>query len=642
MTKRFSYLSFAVLILCEISLCQPPPLSWARKIAGKKGYAVRQMVDMKTDTKGYCYVLGTFVDTVNFGLTAKSCTLNAAGNGQATYLMKVTPSGQLSWVRKWQAGNNDPCNGLVIDTVTGNIYVLGVQSTGAVSFTGGVNQFFATAMVSAYVAQYNSKGDILGVNELVGVITPSAGVVDRKQNLIITGSYNGGVDFDPSPGSYTLYSFTPTAFVLELDKNGAFQFVRSFNGSQGSFGLTVATDKERSLYVAGYAASGTDMDPGPASKLTSSAGGFIVKLDSTGLYKKSIAFYGDCEIQSIEIRTDGYYATGSFADTISAVSGAQTTTVPFSGNNRDVFFLKTDTACTISWVRRINSINGTSSNARIFVGVNKSIYLFVSYSGSIDADPGPAVYQLTSANGYYGFTDLATLKFDPSGTLQWTDSNGPGGFKYVPGAVGMREEVYTSGSFMQTNDFDPTSQTYTLSSSPPGSAGFLKKLYDCSGAAIPTITVVQLQYNPCENDTITLAANGADFYYWGPDLDDSNTQLLPAQIGGTIEVTGFYANEPGCPSTRIYTISAVNCTGLERHTSGQIGIYPNPAENSVTISAEAGIQLLIIDSMGQTIEERTLRQDKTVIDIARFEEGVYFFKLFSGSDLLLVSKVIRK
>lgn len=107
-----------------------------------------------------------------------------------------------------------------------------------------------------------------------------------------------------------------------------------------------------------------------------------------------------------------------------------------------------------------------------------------------------------------------------------------------------------------------------------------------------------------------------------------NQGLTP---GTAIENTGhiyFDYNEPIVTNTTLNTIefpSSVNAIAK----STVVKVFPNPAKESITVlttSNNAG-KITVTDLLGKTIKEVTTTNEKTIVNTADLQSGVYFIKL---------------
>lgn len=114
----------------------------------------------------------------------------------------------------------------------------------------------------------------------------------------------------------------------------------------------------------------------------------------------------------------------------------------------------------LAWVKQVGGAGEELSHS-ITVDASGNIYTCGLFSGTGDFDPGPLVFNLTS-NGEY---DIFITKFDPAGNFIWAKSMGGANSDQVqPIAVDATGNVYTTGFFFVTVDFDPGAGVYNLTS----------------------------------------------------------------------------------------------------------------------------------------------------------------------------------
>jgi len=127
------------------------------------------------------------------------------------------------------------------------------------------------------------------------------------------------------------------------------------------------------------------------------------------------------------------------------------------------------------WADRLGS---TSNDSAFGVAVDGSgnVYVTGSFSETVDFDPGTGVFPLTPA----GVNDGFVMKLDAAGGFLWAIHLGGTSFDSGRGvAVDGSGNVYVTGSFSETADFDPGTGVSELTSA--GSAdGFVVKL-DATG-----------------------------------------------------------------------------------------------------------------------------------------------------------------
>ncbi len=235
--------------------------------------------------------------------------------------------------------------------------------------------------------------------------------VDALGNVYTTGLFNGIVDFDPGVGTFTLNSSADNIFISKFNSAGNFVWAKSFASAGSGGGNGIALDASGNIYTTGYFNGTTDFDPG--------AGAFTIT----------------------------------------------------SAGSADIFISKLDAAGNFVWVKSIGGVYNDHANAISLDAASGYIYTTGTYSGNVDFDPGPATFTL-SANGQQG---IFISKLDASGNFVWAKS--VGGSPYDNGnsiALDATGNIYTTGYFGFSSDFDPGPSSFNLTSLGVGDVFILK------------------------------------------------------------------------------------------------------------------------------------------------------------------------
>ena len=401
-----------------------------------KGYSVA------VDSSGNIYTTGIFSGTVDFDPGAGTANLTSAGSWDV-FLSKLNSAGELVWVKKFGSTAADQGRAIAVDTL-GNVYTTGSFS-GTVDFDpgAGTSNLFS-GQDAVFVLKLNSAGEFVWAKQLneswTSVAYGYSIAVDSSGNVYTTGNFRGTVDFDPGAGASNLTSAGSTgnvdAFVSKLDSTGAFVWVKQFTGTgnKDEFGYSIAVDSSGNVYTTGYFSGTTDFDPDPAG--------------------------------------------GAVANLTSAIG-------------EDVFVSKLNSTGAFVWVKQFG---GTSSEQGRSIAVDSSgnVYTTGFFQGTADFDPDPAggaVANLTSAGGW----DVFVSKLDATGAFVWAKQfSGTGSFDQGNSiAVDSSGNVYTTGNFRGTVDFDPGAGTANLVSSDGADVFatdvFVSKL-SSAGAAVSATT----------------------------------------------------------------------------------------------------------------------------------------------------------
>ncbi len=299
---------------------------------------------------------------------------------------------------------------------------------------------------------------------------------DAAGNVYTTGYYSGTVDFDPGPGTFTLSALgLNDIFVTKLTSAGNFVWAKSMGGTSDDNGLSLALDASGNVYTTGYFFGTADFDPGaPIFNLISLGDEdiFISKLDASGnfVWAKSMGgTLGDIS-NAIEIDASGnIYTTGVFQGTTDFDPGIGTFTIAGSLNG-DVYVSKWNSSGNFTWAQ---SFSGTVGDNGTSIALDATgVYVSGYFSATVDFDPGPGVSNLISN----GNQDIFIAKLSVSGIYIWAKniggSNNDFGNSIKVDGLG---NVYTTGGFDGTVDFDPGVGTSTITSS-GGTDVFISKL----------------------------------------------------------------------------------------------------------------------------------------------------------------------
>lgn len=124
-------------------------------------------------------------------------------------------------------------------------------------------------------------------------------------------------------------------------------------------------------------------------------------------------------------------------------------------------FLRTSSSAQEAFLTTAKSMGGPGFDraSSLVVGSLGSIYTTGSFEGTADFDPGGGIYNLTSEGG----ADIFISKLDPTGNFYWAKNIGSTNQdRGVSIAVDAFENLYITGYFTGTVDFDPGSGIYNL------------------------------------------------------------------------------------------------------------------------------------------------------------------------------------
>lgn len=288
---------------------------WAGQWGGDPGTCHVSAVRLDSLQNVYLtgYISGRSID-LDPGPGSSPETSFQSGNGawqRTSLILKLDSAGKLLWK---QTDSFDETLMTTSVDAGGNIAgIKHVQWIGALSFS---SQLFAE--------RYSPGGTLLWKKELptqlhqydYGIAT------DQLHNVITSGVFAKPSDLDPGPGVAMLHPAgdnVPSLFVLKLDANGNFLWVRQIDRiTSGGYSMT---DADGNIYVAGTFSGTVDFDPGPDLFRLNAAGlnSYLLKLGPAGnfLWVQQFGKGTPANIYDLcQDKAGNFYTTGTFTGTV--------------------------------------------------------------------------------------------------------------------------------------------------------------------------------------------------------------------------------------------------------------------------------------------------------------------------------------
>lgn len=458
--------------------------------------------------------------------------------------------------------------------------------------------------------------------------------VDASGNTYVTGSFKETVDFDPGANTYLLSSEGQDVFISKLDSSGNFVWAKSMNGTSTAVceGLSIALDGSGNVYTTGYFNDTVDFDPG------------------SGIYNL-------------------------------------TTGIP-----SDIFISKLNASGDLVWAKKMGG-SATDKGTSIKIDASENICLLGIFQTLVDFDPGAGVFNLSSVGQF----DIFISKLDSSGDLLWVGGFGGTNSDYGNAlSLDASGNIYTSGQYFSTVDFDPGAGTFNISSAgtwdiyinkldssgnfiwaksmggSDGDEGF-GLFVDSSGYLYPvgkyrttadfdpgagTYNLTSLgdydvyisKYDTLGNLlwVVSMGDTAVDYAY-SVTVDASGNIYTVGTFDGTIDFDSgsgtFNLSSVGQSDIFLQKLSQnINSIELgENIFSYPIKVYPNPARQNVKIEfynpKNEKTTLMLYDAHGRIV--RTIKDITTnTIEIQKqnLTAGFYFFQLYANGRMLAKGK----
>lgn len=548
------------------------------------------------------------------------------------------------WVRSMSGGSK--IISIVVDPQNRDNYTSGSMK-GTVDFDPGQDSFNITSpgAESMFISKLDSSGNFIWAKAIGGV---GAGIgfsdieIDiNTGDIYNTGRFDGTIDCDPGLGTYNLSSdnSSSSTFITKLDRYGNFKWAKVIKGREGITARSIAIDQGvGDVYITGNFSGTIDFDPGP-NKFNLTAVKFqdifISKFDFMGnfIWAKTIGV--SASIYSIGIDPEGnVVTTGNFYGVADFDPSNRVFNLACVGST-DVFILKLDPEGNFVWAKSMEGTKNTNiiSSSMAIDRRSGDVYITGYFRGTVDFDPGASMFNLTTIGSINTFIS----KLDSSGNFVWAKAMGGsgGGYGYSVGLDSKENgNVYLSGSFSGTIDFDSGSGIYNLSSSGENDA-FLSKL-DGSG----NFVWAQRMGGEFSDVAFSVALDAFDRVYLAGRFYSSSIFF------DSIEMMNSN-NTDSTSNIFIARLDADFQTSVNYLKQQQVNFYPNPTSDKLTIefnndkSFDLGIKMFnIVGDLVFSGFEKNIAHQKT-IDISAMPNAIYFLELNLNGKRIM-KKIIKE
>lgn len=563
---------------------------------------------MKKTTLNFKKIILTINTTLVFAFTAK------AQNFQ--------------WARSIGGTLQDEGRSVCVDA-NSNVITLGVfQGTIDVDPGPGIFNLVAAGNLDVFISKLDATGNFTWGKSIGGsaaYVQAHSIKTDATGNIYYVGEVQGIADFDPGAGISNINGVNNDIFIAKLDVSGNFVWAKKVGASNVESARALALDANANIYYTGSFTGTVDFDPGATTFNLSAPGSnkqdiFVSKLDASGnfIWAKNMGGTSDDIGYAIAIDiNNNVYTTGSFSATADFDPGVGVTSFTAAAST-DMFISKLDANGNYLWAKQFTCAMGKG----IAVDNSFNVYTTSGFSGTVDFDPGPGTYTL--ATGVTGDADIFISKLDQNGNFVWAKKLG--GLNTNPDdglaiALDASNNVYSTGLFSGTGDFDPGAGTYTMTS---------------AGGS--------------NNDVYISKLDAAGNFIWavqmgGTSSVDQGTSITVDALGYVYTTGIFVGTGDFDPNAGVYTLSGAGSTDCFVQKLGSsittninevkvvqiASVYPNPAISNFTIKTTQPGTYFIINTLNQPVKTINIENENTTIDVSQFASGIYY----------LVSKNVR-
>ena len=158
----------------------------------------------------------------------------------------------------------------------------------------------------------------------------------------------------------------------------------------------------------------------------------------------------------------------------------------------------------------------------------------------------------------------------------------------------------------------------------------------------PSVTISGGDVTIRNGETVRLTAEGAESYIWSSGETSAIIDVYPTETT-TYTVTGYNGNCSSTASTTITVDGTIGIDNPQRHYSEFIiQLYPNPAQNELTISGAETSRITVIDITGKTLIDKAVNGNRNTIDISQLNNGIYFLQATDNNGNKKTLKFVKK
>ena len=342
-----------------------------------------------------------------------------------------------SWMKSYGNANVDAVSDLTVDN-QGNIYLVGSFSE---TLSLDEHSVVSAGNTDFYVAKLNPDGSLVWIKSggSNAVERANAVAVDADGNVYVVGLSNDNTSFDgnafPSRGA-------KDGFLLKLDNNGNYQYVRTLGCFNDDNAYDVAVDGSGNVLVTGsfnYA-----LQVGPLSFFQDARGGddaFLVKFDSDGGILWSMTYAASSHDYGRRLACDNYdniFLAGEFKGNLSMGGTNMQST-----SDLNVFLAKFNSSGGVQWAVQRGASGNDSVKA---LAVTSAGDVYWAYK-QLNANP---LVERFASDG----TSQGQISFTGGGTLEVADI-----------LCDLYGNAYFAGNYLGTINFGSTSATSSGSGS---------------------------------------------------------------------------------------------------------------------------------------------------------------------------------
>ena len=540
---------------------QDTSLGWVARVAGS---GFDQVSHLHIDDSDNTYTVGNFSGTTKFTDESGSTSVSSNG-GQDGYMVKHDPDGAIAWYVTFGGSEEDQCFGVTTDS---------------------------------------------------------------EENVFLTGAFKGTVNFDPNgSGDTRTADDNFDIYITKYDKDGNYLWTKTIGSGNRDEAKSIATDINDDIYITGRFLRNTDFDPGSGVAMLNGANStpdaFILKLDNDGNYQWAHKIGSSSGLEIGEEVLDGLDGSivmcGGFDSTVDFDPGAGETEL-FGAGSSEIFFVKYDYNGNFRWVKSFKG-EGYETCQDLAVDQDGNIYATGWFVDEVDFNTGSGTTIFTSE----GAEDSFIAKLSPQGNTIWARQIGSENLEWSY-SIDVDEigDVYTTGFFYSTVDFDPTSGVSEMTS-----------------AGIEDVFITKLTTDGAFEWAKQVGGTGSDGGY-GIKIGDNGDIFLAGSHWDNAdldpETTTYNVSNNGSADAFVIKINQKVISSIEDNSifAYSYSLAPNPSHGPLMINhldEASPYQVEIYSINGNRVGKYEILDNQS-LDLSHLTKGMYSVVIFDETGIV--------
>lgn len=441
---------------------------WAKNLQQGIPFGVSIGSAIATDNQSNVYVAGGFGGSVDFDPSSNTTSENSASNESDAFISKYNINGGFEWVKTIKGSHTELITAIVVDELSSGVYISGGFNSDTIVFSNTTDTIFNKGQKDAFLAGYDLNGTLLWKNSVGSSLDDIITDIDADDYyLVATGAYEDTLIFNETgtPPDTLLPSAGPSTFYGKYILDGSYGWMDKIGGN---LGVAVGTG---------------------------------VAIENSNIHLTGV-FFGIVDVDQYN------------------------TTLTSIGTDKNVFINKYDIGGNLAWAKPISPANSNAGNSATSTGIvvdeQDNVYVAGYFSGSVDFDPSSNDL-LNTSNGVV--SDFYFSKYTDAGEVVWAKTFGSDLVDtMVSIAIDSKNNIYLSGEYKDTVDFDPGSDVANRNSLGGNEDLFIAKYAQGTGTITGTITYGS------SNTLLASPGNKVQLYTQVPNDGNATMQLVDEVI----------------------------------------------------------------------------------------------------------------